>query len=305
MSRRFQLAANISITTLFIAFGLAMLTLILPTGWKIFSVQSGSMEPALSTGDLVLVHSIPASEYRIGDVITYMDPSNPKQTITHRIAEIKDGQQRVFVTKGDANHSADRAFNEAMVVGKQEVAVPVVGRAVDFLFTIPGLLIVIWLPALWLIFGETKRLADYYRRIRPYIAPEITASRLHQPRHHGVPLAVFAVVGTAVLVLGVAAPALAATSNMVRLSGNVIGIQGSGVPPEPPDDGGHTVTCTNNTNVNIHSQTNQHAQSGNAVVQGNTNGGSATSGNASNASSTNVNISVNNGSCVPQPQPGG
>jgi len=69
-------------------------------------VQSGSMEPAIHTGSVVMVK--PASDYKIGDVITFGEVSKTKAPITHRIYDIKvvDGNP-VYITKGDANNAPD------------------------------------------------------------------------------------------------------------------------------------------------------------------------------------------------------
>lgn len=292
MTSRLQKASRFSITALFITFGVAMLALLLPTGWKLFSVQSGSMEPALSRGDLVLVDSVPAPEYRVGDVITYADPDNPKQTITHRIADIREGQQRVFITQGDANARTDRPFNQAMVVGRQEVAIPYAGHAIDFLLTVPGLILMIWLPAMWIIVGETKRLTDYYRRMQKYIAPGFIPPQIIRPSYghtHHKPVAVAAVSIALIAMAGLSGTVLAAVSSTATLTGNTISIAGDGIPEPPPP-----TTCTNSNNVNVSSNTNQTATSGSAQNSGNQSGGSATSGNASNSSSTSVNVNINN-----------
>jgi len=73
---------------------------------KFMVVQSGSMEPAIHTGSVVMIK--PASDYKIGDVITFGEVSKTKAPITHRIYDIKvvDGNP-VYITKGDANNAPD------------------------------------------------------------------------------------------------------------------------------------------------------------------------------------------------------
>lgn len=162
-------AVRISGAALFLGFSAVLLALFLPGNWKAMSVQTGSMEPQLSPGDLILVRRQSAADYQVGDVITFVNPAHKSQTVTHRIVEKAEGPYRtVFTTKGDANATADRAISENLVIGKQVASVPLLGLVVDFTRTLPGLLMIIWLPALWIIGGETKRLAAYYRRIRPY-----------------------------------------------------------------------------------------------------------------------------------------
>lgn len=169
MLRKLRRLLLVGITTLFIVFSVVMLALLLPGGVKFFSVQTGSMEPNLSPGDLVLVRKKAASEYRVGDVVTFINPANRRETITHRIAERADeSKQVVFTTKGDANTAADRPISENLIIGKQIASLPLLGHAIDFIRTIPGLLLIIWLPALFIVVGETRRLSAHYRSIRPY-----------------------------------------------------------------------------------------------------------------------------------------
>ncbi len=287
MTGKFRKALSLSVTALFIVFSAVMLAFVLPTGWKALSVQTGSMEPSISPGDLVLVRNIPAANYQTGDVITFVNPENKQQTITHRIVGINEGSRRVYVTKGDANDQPDRPFNETQVVGKTIFTVPFLGRLVDFMHTIPGLILVIYIPAIWMISIETKRLTAYYRRIKPY-------SLYGNKRPHGsyMPAIMFASTLVLAITLTVSVPVYAAMKTRVTLTGNTITLKSV-------KEDNNVVTCKNKTNVNINSTTNQSAYSDNVSINGNTSTGSATSGNASNTSSTSIGINVTNGSCKP------
>src|SRR5665213_74097 len=95
-------------------------------GWKALSVPTGSMRPTIPPGSLVLMHSVPLSTLKVGDVITYTNPINMRSTITHRIVKTYkiDGKIPAFVTKGDANHISDRPIVGGMVQGKAIWHVP-------------------------------------------------------------------------------------------------------------------------------------------------------------------------------------
>ncbi|MCD5396329.1 MAG: signal peptidase I [Candidatus Pacebacteria bacterium] len=81
----------------------------LPGNYKILVVQSGSMEPSIKTGSVVVVK--PASDYKVGDVITFGPFSKTKPPTAHRIYQIKEKNgQIVYITKGDANNSPDQSF---------------------------------------------------------------------------------------------------------------------------------------------------------------------------------------------------
>src|SRR5207247_2173944 len=70
-----------------------------------FIVLSGSMEPTIHVGDIVVDQSIPALDARVGDVVTFRDPADPSKLITHRIRTIRVSEGTVHITtKGDASN---------------------------------------------------------------------------------------------------------------------------------------------------------------------------------------------------------
>lgn len=70
-------------------------------------VVSGSMEPALHRGDIVIIDNSPSSA-QVGDIIVYKAAWFP-QPVIHRIIYIgkTPGGDTFFVTKGDNNPSPD------------------------------------------------------------------------------------------------------------------------------------------------------------------------------------------------------
>ena len=70
-------------------------------------VVSGSMEPAVMTGDLILATPIPVTDLSVGTIVSI--PSEVTGTlVTHRITEIETNGTQVAVTmKGDANAVED------------------------------------------------------------------------------------------------------------------------------------------------------------------------------------------------------
>ena len=71
-------------------------------------VLSGSMEPALGTGDVSVVRSIAPLDARPGDIVTFRDPDNAKRLITHRVRAMRvQGDAVVFRTRGDANNVSE------------------------------------------------------------------------------------------------------------------------------------------------------------------------------------------------------
>jgi signal peptidase len=79
-------------------------------GWTPTVVISGSMEPRIQTGDIIFADTMPANELRKaiqkGHVLLADNPNKPGTLITHRVIEIRN-KGTEFITKGDANSSAD------------------------------------------------------------------------------------------------------------------------------------------------------------------------------------------------------
>ena len=76
-------------------------------GFKGYIVMTGSMEPSINAGDVIIGKKANENNIKIGDVITFSS-INSGATITHRIVDItnKDGK-RYYQTKGDNNNSED------------------------------------------------------------------------------------------------------------------------------------------------------------------------------------------------------
>lgn len=69
-------------------------------------VRSGSMEPLIRTGGMVLVRTVPAAEIRVGDVVAVRRPDGV--IVTHRVVSLtRSGPLAQLVLKGDANRTVD------------------------------------------------------------------------------------------------------------------------------------------------------------------------------------------------------
>lgn len=93
----------------------------MPFGYGASVVLSGSMEPTLSVGDLLIVQAQP--DYQADDVVVYQSGTMP---VVHRIVEI-DGE--TVTTRGDANNATDEPFPLSAVKGKVIAVIPLVGYA--------------------------------------------------------------------------------------------------------------------------------------------------------------------------------
>jgi len=127
-------------------------------GYKSFMVLSGSMEPTINIGDIVITHK--QINYFKNDTITFYGPEN--RVVTHRIALIKEQDgDTIIITKGDANRSIDSdTITPSKIIGKVIFIVPKLGFVVSFSRTIPGLVLLIFVPAVALISSELLKLKN-------------------------------------------------------------------------------------------------------------------------------------------------
>jgi len=142
-----------------VAVFVAVSALNLPGGWKLFTVQSGSMQPAISVGSLVLVK--PAGEYAVDEVITFK--TGPAPT-THRINRIEAG---VIITKGDANDTPDsEPVRPENIIGKVVLSLPYAGYPVTFAKSKEGFLLLIVIPATLIIYSEILNIKNEIKKLR-------------------------------------------------------------------------------------------------------------------------------------------
>jgi signal peptidase len=152
-----RLASNI-LTALFVMLLLvAVIVIMAPfTGWHLDAVLSGSMEPTIPTGSLVVLGPVSAGEVHVGDIIAY-NKGNVK--VCHRVISVEDGQSARFITKGDANNAPDGTpVAPEELTGKLALCIPLAGYVTQFMKTPLGLFLTILLPLLFLVGTELKKL---------------------------------------------------------------------------------------------------------------------------------------------------
>ncbi|MBE6152530.1 MAG: signal peptidase I, partial [Firmicutes bacterium] len=92
------------------------------------AIATGSMEPKISRGDIVIVEKIEdrIAELEVGRVIAY---NYNEVVVVHRINKIvEEDNERFFYTKGDANNHVDNyVIKEDMIIGTVDFAVPYAG----------------------------------------------------------------------------------------------------------------------------------------------------------------------------------
>ena len=134
-------------------------------GFSVLQVTSGSMEPEIPVGGIVVVRKVKPEWLKVGDVISFYsnDVDISGKVNTHRIVEIKQSEsgEKIFRTKGDANEYADTAaVFEIDLVGKMILNLGSVGGSVFDVLRNPTLILIfIVLPLIFITLGEAVNLA--------------------------------------------------------------------------------------------------------------------------------------------------
>lgn len=128
----------------------------------LFAVLTGSMEPAIPSGSLIIVR--PTGHYKTGDIITYRIGSS---LVTHRVVDVlTDKVQQQFLTQGDANRVADDYLVwQKDIVGVVLFHIPFMGRGLKWIQSPGGVLVTMATVAVIMIeeFTGVIRNATWYK----------------------------------------------------------------------------------------------------------------------------------------------
>jgi len=163
---------NVALYSLFVALllgvtGLFLATLLpIPGNIQVKIVKSGSMEPTITTGSIVIVK--PQESYAVGNVITFGEDTSTQIPTTHRVVSVEgQGKSTYYFTKGDANEEADEIqIPMRDVIGLVVLSVPYAGYVLDFARQPIGFTLMIGIPAAIIIFDEIFRIFSEVRRMR-------------------------------------------------------------------------------------------------------------------------------------------
>lgn len=122
-------------------------------GMRAYTVRSGSMTPAIRTGDIIVSEPISPTEAHVGDIVTFRDPSGSGRLITHRARAISARGNAVrFVTRGDANNSFEHWSVPADGrIGRVVYRVPAIGYPLTWIGSGLGRIGLIVIPAIALL----------------------------------------------------------------------------------------------------------------------------------------------------------
>jgi len=106
-------------------------------GHPVLTVLSGSMQPTLEVGSVVIDEKISPVEARTGDIVSFPNPTRRDRTLTHRLQRMRVEDGRAFmVTRGDANDAPERwSVPTGDEIGRVTYHVPKVGYVRAFIST--------------------------------------------------------------------------------------------------------------------------------------------------------------------------
>ncbi len=128
---------------------------------SLYTIISQSMSPNIEVYDVVIVQKVKSPEdIKVGDVISFNSTDfqmGKKISVTHRVIEVMiDAQGKYkYTTKGDNNFIKDaKPVSYESIMGKVSIKLPQLGRIQFFLASSSGWLLVIVLPALYIIIKD-------------------------------------------------------------------------------------------------------------------------------------------------------
>ncbi|KQY47174.1 signal peptidase I [Cellulomonas sp. Root137] len=143
-----------------------------------YTILTGSMQPTLPPGTLVVTRVVPVESIDIGDVLTYQLHSNQPEVVTHRVVGVGfTGEgERLVVTRGDANNVDDDPVRAVQVRGVVAYHVPYLGYLNTWVgINRPGWLLKSVAGAL-ILYGLVLVGAGVRDRVRRRTADEVPAS---------------------------------------------------------------------------------------------------------------------------------
>ena len=149
----FPALCNILGTLLLLLVIVLLLPLGLPKlmGYEVYNVVSGSMEPTIPVGSMIIVKPMQGSEIAEKDIIVFH--TSEEAVVTHRVMEnhVVEGE---FITKGDANDAEDlTTVLYANLIGRVTKHIPKLGDIMTHITTPLGRVYLVGVALCGLLFN--------------------------------------------------------------------------------------------------------------------------------------------------------
>ncbi len=124
---------------------------------KIYSLADNNVSPYLKRGDLVIAAKTPPQKIKPGDIISYLNPRDAHTVIIRRVAQT-DIRRGLLVTATTNQPPSFEVVPLKSIIGKKTGALPKMGYLLEAIRQPAGLILFIYIPALWIAIREGRRL---------------------------------------------------------------------------------------------------------------------------------------------------
>ena len=130
-------------------------------GIKTYSIISGSMEPTIHTGDIVIAKETNKENLQIGDIISFR---LGQSVVTHRIIGIEETENgEVYTTKGDKNNTEDKVeIKIDLIEGKVIGRIPFMGKISKLLHGNISIIVIILM--VYIYYSHTSKVSRIKNR---------------------------------------------------------------------------------------------------------------------------------------------
>jgi signal peptidase len=157
-----------------------------------YVVLSGSMQPTMEPGDVIIVDAVEAEAVEPGQIVTFRESAN--SVTTHRVVEkVQADGGMALRTKGDDNEEPDQDLvrgqdlvGRVMSVGGTPIVIPYVGQVIETARTEFGVYALVFVPLTLFVLNEL-----YVRLLAGSDDPAVPADPLAAP-DGGLPVSVHA-----------------------------------------------------------------------------------------------------------------
>jgi signal peptidase I len=211
--------------------------------------RSGSMAPAIDTGDLSISRTVDAADLHRGDVVSVVAADG--QRVTHRlVTNTRVGGTHQLTLRGDANQVVDQQVYDVTSAQKVMFTLPRLGYAVDWLSRAPGVyLVALYVGLLLMLIGRRSPTPGSddgaAGPAEPVEAQPVRTHRGDEPARRRPLAALVTAAALGLVLVGVAGwtlPTWAAWNDSVAVSGSSFAAGAGGTLPNPG-----SLTCVHHT----------------------------------------------------------
>lgn len=140
--------------------------------FSVYTIVSESMEPTINKFDVIINTKVDDIEdVKINDVVTFISTWQVTygMTVTHRVVGTKtlDNGETCLITRGDNNTQEDATcVKKSELIGVVKAVIPNLGELQFFLSSKMGLLLVVLIPAVFIIIKDIFKIFNLSQEIK-------------------------------------------------------------------------------------------------------------------------------------------